>query len=224
MYGKLLSLLLIVPIFFLSNAVPMEGLIASVILYACFYLYGYILDVQRLRRRKGKRDLNWFQIFLHSPWWTVKILIRMLPAIFIWFFGLLLLNWLLGFEYPSVNAGFLGSGWQMKFVNFPPRSWGGMVLGFWALLCWICLLFTRLGSKNAGVGFDCAYRSIYRGVRHLKDEESSGPVSRDAYLNPVSAKCGIILLILLGAFLLASLTVYLAMRGTDWDPIFIARL
>ena len=224
MYGKLLALLLVIPIFFLSNAVPMEGLIVSAILYACFYLYGFILDIQQIRRRRGKRTLNWFELLIRSPWWAAKILIRMLPAILIWFFGLILFNWLLGFAYSSVDAGFLGSGWKMSFVNFPPRSWGGLVLGLWALLCWLALLFTRLGTKSAGVGFDCAYRSIYRGVRHLKDEESAGPVSRDAYLHPASAKCGIILLILLGAFLLASLTVYLALRGTDWGPIFVTRL
>ena len=224
MYGKLLAILLVVPIFFLSNAVPMEGLIVSAIFYAGFYLYGYILDIQQLRRRRGKRAMNWFQVLVRSPWWVAKIIIRMLPIILIWFFGLLLINWLLSFGYSSVSAGFLGSGWQMGFVNFPPRSWGGLVLGLWALLCWMFLIFTRLGTKSAQLGFDCAYRSIYRGIRHLKDEESAGPVNRDAYMHPGSAKCGIILLILLGAFLLASLTVYLALRGTDWGPIFVARL
>ena len=65
---------------------------------------------------------------------------------------------------------------------------------------------------------------VYANCYILKDEESAGPVSRDAYLHPASAKCGIILLILLGAFLLASLTVYLALRGADWGPIFVTRL
>ena len=224
MYGKLLALLLVIPIFFLSNAVPMEGFIASIILYACFYLYGYTLDVQDIRQRRGKKAFNWFQILVHSPWWTIKVLVRMLPLILVWFFGLILFNWLLGFAYSSVRANFLGSGWSMAFVNLPPRSWGGLVLGLWALLCWMALLFTRFGTRSAGIGFDCAYRSIYRVIRHLRDEESAGPVNRDAYLHPVSAKCGIILLILLGAFLLASLTVYLALRGTDWGPLFVTRL
>ena len=145
----------------------MEGLIASVILYACFYLYGYILDIQQIRRRRGKRALNWFELLIRSPWWAAKILIRMLPAILIWFFGLILFNWLLGFAYSSIDAAFLGSGWKMSFVNFPPRSWGGLILGLWALLCWLALLFTRLGTKSAGVGFDCAYRSIYRGIEQM---------------------------------------------------------
>lgn len=224
MYGKLLALLLVIPIFFLSNAVPMEGFITSFVIYICFYLYGYTLNIQQLRRRKGKRGFNWFQILVRSPWWTVKILIRMLPAALLWFFGLLFFNWLLSFGYPSVKAGFLGSRWSMGFVNFPPRSWGGLVLGLWALACWMAMIFTRLGTRSAVMGFNFAYRSIYRGIRHLKDEEGAGLVNRDAYLHPASARCGIILLILLGAFLLASLTVYLALGGADWGPIFIARL
>ena len=222
-YGKLLALLLLVPIFFLSNAVPMEGMITSIILYAAFYLYGYILDVQALRRRRGRRALNWFEAAVKSVWWSVKILVRLIPITAVWFGGLLLLNWLLGFHYASVEAGFFGLG-RMKFVNFPPHSWGGLVLGLWALFCWLVLIFSRFGTKSADLGFNCAYRSIYRGLRHLKDEESSGPVNRDAYLHPGSARCGIILLILLFAFALASLTVYLALGALDWGPVFIARI
>ena len=100
----------------------------------------------------------------------------------------------------------------------------GIVLGLWAAACWLALSFSRFGTKSAALGFDCAYRSIYRGVRRLRDEESSGPVNRDAYLHPVSARCGIILLILLFAFALASLTVYLALGALDWGPVFIARI
>ena len=224
MYGKFLALLLLIPIFFLSNAVPMEGMTVSIILYAAFYLYGYILDVQELRRRRGRRALNWFEVSLRSVWWTVKILVRLIPIAAVWFSGDLLLNWLLGFHYPSVEAAFFGFKWEMKFVNFPPHSWGGLVLGLWALLCWLALIFSRFGTKSADVGFRCAYRSIYRGVRRIKDEESAGTVNRDAYLHPGSARCGIILLILLFAFALASLTVYLALGALDWGPVFIARL
>ena len=224
MYGKLLSVLLLIPIFFLSNAVPMEGMITSVILYGAFYLYGYIVDVQEMRRRRGKRALNWFEVSLRSVWWVVKIFVRLIPIIAVWFSGLILLNWLLGFHYPSVEADFFNLGWRMKFVNFPPHSWGGLVLGLWALLCWLALIFSRFGTKSANLGLNCAYRSIYRGIRHLKDEESSGPVNRDAYLHPGSARCGIILLILLFAFTLASLTVYLALGALDWGPVFIAHV
>lgn len=102
----------------------MEGLIVSAILYACFYLYGFILDIQQIRRRRGKRTLNWFELLIRSPWWAAKILIRMLPAILIWFFGLILFNWILGFAYSSIDAAFLGSGWKMSFVNFPPALLG----------------------------------------------------------------------------------------------------
>lgn len=242
--GRLLAVILTVPIALMCACLPVAGAITGIVLLWLARSRGYSLHAQILRESKhgGKRKRDGVVAVVSFPWHLLHGLLSCLPAAGLWTLCYIIAN-LLGTTLTSSPTALSGitlfsRSFTYSLLAGAPRAVGGIMLGLAAAAAWLVCTCTGTAPTPALTGFASAWNSIKHGFTAVKSAgydgdvndfpPDAGAVGYRAGANPNSAggtgrhsPLGILLGILLAAFIVAATTAFFVMPSVDWSPLLL---
>ncbi|MCI1935604.1 MAG: protein kinase [Bifidobacteriaceae bacterium] len=243
--GRLLAVILTVPIALMCACLPVAGAITGIVLLWLARSRGYSLHAQILRESKhgGKRKRRDGVVAVVSfPWHLLHGLLSCIPAAGVWTLGYIIVN-LLGTTLTSSPTAMSGitlfsRSFTYSLLAGAPRAVGGIILGLTAAAAWLVCTCTGTAPTPALTGFASAWNSIKHGFTAVKSAgydgdvndfpSDAGTVGFRATPDPDNvmgmgrhSPLGILLGILLAAFVVAAVAAFLVMPSVDWSPLLL---
>jgi serine/threonine protein kinase len=245
--GKTLAIILVIPIVLMCSWLPVGGAIIALFLTWLAAARGYSIHSQIMRESKrggGKKRIDGALNVMSAPWHLLRALLAIIPKAVLWALIYTLANLLTitlaGVPTVTSAITLFSHTFTFGMVAGAPQSLSGAVLAASAALAWLVTTALTSSPSPIATGFASAWASIRRGIARVRDSDKNQSSDTDAQVDAQIAEngmplpteqegrasvnshhsaAGVTLLILLIAFAIAAITLFLVAPSIDWSPI-----